>query len=463
MSLTIDRYHAQMGDASTRTYFDQEWMSDVPVRFYATQRKLHFAPILGHDRFVSAVGKLELQGYEREFLVKNRLSAFASAQRGGVKIRAATPGTIMFAEQPFLDASGPFLATQALEIAVEHSFDTPMTVGSRAMDMKRAAGKHTVMDFSLRRDGDADRAFLVAQASYIGGFDQTSNGDAGRTGIPWVGTVAHYWQQMFVGFHGQDGKHWQQIAFEKWLDANPQGTTLLLDTISVELGVKHAIAAALSTPERRRAFKAFRIDAGDLFLLACEALWDFRNAGLNGLVPILTGDLDTEQISHIVDQIDRSNEELPELDLTVFGVGTKLISEVGRVAGVIYKLSEVDGLPTFKGSKNTPEKATLPGRLQVLRGINKNGSYVGDVTTLENSGDMADSKELLRAKGAVRYAELLQDFVNVPNLNMHLRSFEQQREFVAEQLSKFGYLMNYPTMLSPQLTALRRDLMVKYS
>ncbi len=48
-------------------------------------------------------------------------------------------------------------------------------------------------------------------------------------------------------------KHFEQVAFERWLDANPNGTTLLLDTIDVYMGAVHAAMAATSTEARRGA------------------------------------------------------------------------------------------------------------------------------------------------------------------------------------------------------------------
>ena len=39
-------------------------------------------------------------------------------------------------------------------------------------------------------------------------------------------------------------KHFEQVAFERWLDANPNGTTLLLDTIDVYMGAVHAAMAS---------------------------------------------------------------------------------------------------------------------------------------------------------------------------------------------------------------------------
>jgi nicotinate phosphoribosyltransferase len=453
--LTLDRYHAQMGEGSARTYFDDIQMSQVPARFYATQRKLLAAPVLGHNRLRESL-ESGIGASDVEFLHKYNLDAFAAS--GGIgsisEIRSVKPGTIMFAGQPIVDVYGAFLPAQTLEIAVEHAFDFPMTVASRAMLMKQAAKGRTLMDFSLRRNGDAKHALDVSIFAYLGGFDQTSNGDAAKMyGIPWVGTVAHYWQQMFVGLHGLDSKHFQQIAFERWLDANPQGTALLLDTIDTELGITHAIAAC-STPERKRAFKSFRIDSGNLAELANTAMRRFEQAGITGLTPILTGDLDAEHIAKIVEQFDNPD--------TVFGVGTKLSAEVDRVAGVIYKLCEVRGVPTLKGS-NSLEKVTLPGKLQVLRGVNLEGNYVGDITCTDSQEDIKASTSLLFEKGAVEVTSLLETYWQGGQYRQSERAPSVTRNFIQVQLKKFGYLMNYPTRLSPELESLRRSTLEFYT
>src|SRR5205814_10610210 len=95
---------------------------------------------------------------------------------------------------------------------------------------------------------------------------------AHRLEIPAVGIEAHYWQQSYVEFMDEREidartgrpKHFEQVAFERWLDANPQGTKLLLDTIDVHMGAVHAAMAATSTEARRRAFKGFRVHSGDV-------------------------------------------------------------------------------------------------------------------------------------------------------------------------------------------------------
>src|SRR6185436_12462778 len=215
--------------------------------------------------------------------------------------------------------------------------------------------------------------------AFIGGFNDTSNMEAAhRLDIPAVGTQAHYWQLAYIEYlyrpeiEPRTGKpkHFEQVAFERWLDANPNGTTLLLDTIDVYMGAVHAAMAATSSETRRRAFKGFRVDSGDLAGLGAWCLRFFEANGLDRLRPNLTGDLDVPKVRQIV-------RDFPEV--AGFGVGTKLASEVPAVAGVIFKQCMIGGLPTLKAS-NSLDKTTLPGILQLFRGIASNGNYVADVT-----------------------------------------------------------------------------------
>src|ERR671918_1588726 len=380
-TLNIDRYHAAMGNASFKdvTRLHDQRLSDAEATFYITQRKLPFAPCLGHERLVRLLVDSQIDRPRLRFLEQDRggLKLFAKAiediQFVG-KIRAVRPGTIVFANQPFADIRGAFGLTQAQEIKFEHAFDLPMTTAALAMQLRMAAGDRWLSDFSLRRNGDIERAVDVATYAFIGGFNDTSNMEAAhRLDIPAVGTEAHYWQQSYVEFMDEPEldprtgrpKHFEQVAFERWLDANPNGTTLLLDTIDVHMGAVHAAMAATSTEARRRAFKGFRVDSGDLAELGEWCLRFFEANGLYGLRPNLTGDLDVEKVRRIV-------KEFPQA--AGFGIGTKLSSEVPAVAGVIFKQCLMKDAPTLKAS-NSEDKITLPGKLQLFRGSDEKGMY----------------------------------------------------------------------------------------
>jgi nicotinate phosphoribosyltransferase len=365
------------------------------------------------------------------------------------KIRTVRPGTIVFAQEPFADISGAFGLTQAQEIKFEHAFDLPMTTASTAMQFRMAAGdERWLSDFSLRRNGDIERAVDIAVYAFIGGFNDTSNMEAAhRLDIPAVGTEAHYWQQAYIEYMDDPEveprtgkpKHFEQVAFERWLDANPHGTTLLLDTIDVYMGAVHAAMAATSTEARRMAFKGFRVDSGDLAELGEWCLRFFEANGLPGRRPNLTGDLDVEKVRKIV-------AEFPEVG--GFGIGTKLSSEVPAVAGVIFKQCLMEALPPLKAS-NSPDKITLPGRLQLFRGSDTQGNYVADVIGLDD--------EEVAITGASRVERLLVPFWE-NGQHSAIPSIEKQKVFVKEQLKRFGDINKYPRKLSERLRQLQEDL-----
>jgi len=76
-----------------------------------------------------------------------------------------------------------------------------MTTASVAMQFRMAAGTRWLSDFSLRRNGDIERAVDIATYAFIGGFNDTSNMEAAhRLDIPAVGTEAHYWQQAYLEY-----------------------------------------------------------------------------------------------------------------------------------------------------------------------------------------------------------------------------------------------------------------------
>ncbi len=455
-TLNFDRYHAAMGDASYKDVarLHDKPLSDAQATFYVTQRKLPFAPCLGHERLVRLLTDSQIDRPRLRFLEQDRggLQLFAKAiedMRVVGAIRAVRPGTIVFAQQPFADITGAFGLTQAQEIKFQHAFDLPMTTASTAMQFRMAAGNERwLSDFSLRRNGDIERAVDIATYAFIGGFNDTSNMEAAhRLDIPAVGTQAHYWQLAYIEYMYEPEieprtgkpKHFEQVAFERWLDANHNGTTLLLDTIDVYMGAVHAAMAATSTDVRRRAFKGFRVDSGDLAELGAWCLHFFEANGIHHLRPNLTGDLDVAKVRQIV-------KDFPEV--AGFGIGTKLSSEVPAVAGVVFKQCVIEDQPTLKAG-NSLDKTTLPGRLQLFRGIAANGNYVADVTGLD--------EEEVEIPGATRVERLLGPFWE-DGQRVAIPSIEKQKAIVEEQRRHFADINNYPCLVSNRLGALRDQL-----
>src|SRR5881227_3412177 len=114
-TLNIDRYHATMGDASYKdaTRLHDRPLSESEATFYVTQRKLPFAPCLGHERLVRLLVDSGIDRPRLRFLEQDRggLQLFAKAiediQFVGA-IRAVRAGTIVFKQQPFADITGAF-------------------------------------------------------------------------------------------------------------------------------------------------------------------------------------------------------------------------------------------------------------------------------------------------------------------------------------------------------------------
>ncbi|MCA1575260.1 MAG: hypothetical protein LC770_12150, partial [Acidobacteria bacterium] len=108
----------------------------------------------------------------------------------------------------------------------------------------------------------------------------------------------------------------------------------------------------------------------------------------------------------------------------------------------------IEGQPTLKAS-NSLEKITLPGRLQVFRGIDEQGNYSGDVTGLDD--------EEVQIPGTARVERLLLPFWENGQYSA-IPSIEKQKAFVEEQRKRFADINNYPHTLSGKLQKLRDDL-----
>ena len=451
--MNFDRYHAVMGNASLKEEckIEGKLLANSKSTFYATQRKKPFAPCVGHERLKKSLLKSKaLDTPWLNFLRADKadLSLIANSLESSTfpfSIRTFKPGTIVFANEPFADITGPFALTQMMEVDFEHAFDEPITVASNALRMRLAAGSRHLSDFSLRRNGESGRGLEVTKYSYIGGFDDTSNMEAAfRLNIHAIGTMAHCYVEAFMKFlrkiipeRDEQGrkKHFEQIAFERWLDANPNGTTLLIDTIHPRSGIIHAIRAAKSSSKRRAALKFVRLDSGDLGK-GTRWIRDMLNANdLKDVGIMATGDVDDKEIERIV-------SVCPEVN--GFGIGTKLAAET-TVAGVIFKLGQIDNVPTLKCSA-TKGKETIPGVIQVWRCVNveNNGEeyYVKDViSTIEEAAPTGNFKYAVPLLG--RFYEAGK-FMAIPSL-------EEQKQFVTEQVKKFKDITNYPIEFSQSL------------
>ena len=476
-ALCADRYHAVMGNFALGVdpLGVGECLGNALVSFYITQRKIPYGPCVGHERLVDSLARSRADANRARFLKEDRaglklIAEVLSSSRFQGEVYAVPEGTIVFNGEPIAMVTGPFANIQMYEVAFEHAFDFPMTVAARAMSMKQVAGGAFVSDFTLRRSGDFERSVEASKYSFIGGLDDTSNLEAGfRYDIVTVGTMAHYLVQAFMGladaarinntkipkeWYDENGeiKHGERLAFEYWLDCYPKGTVCLVDTISLESGMIHTIEAALSSPARRQALKAIRIDSGDLIF---GSIYARRMLDINGLYNvgiILTGDLDDLKIREIREKLAKFN-----VKILGYGVGTKLTAEIDRIAGVIFKMISILDQPTLKCSE-TSGKETLPGLLQFWRCENREGRYIFDV--------IAKADELKPQNSEIYKATpLLQPFW-VQGTHPELKTPHELKRIVEEEKKRFIVPLDQyrkeRVSCSHKLEVLRERLKEKY-
>ena len=305
---------------------------------------------------------------------------------------AAPEGTVVFAGEPLLRVEAALPEAQWVETFLLASLGYPTLVASKAARIVEAAADRPCHDFGLRRGHGPHAGMLCARASYLAGFEGTSNVEAAlRLGIPCVGTMAHSWVQAFGD---------ETVAFAAFARVFPGATTLLVDTFDTPTGIRKA--AAIEPP-----IGAIRIDSGDMIALSREAR-DILDAADRRAVKILaSGDLDEFQIHDLLSA---------GAALDAFGVGTELVTSRDAPAlSMVYKLVELDGKGRIKRS---PGKKTYPLAKQVFRSRDGQGRIAGDFVA--RAGSVADGEPLLEP--IVREGKLVAPLPRLDAIRAHCRA-----------------------------------------
>ncbi len=295
-----------------------------------------------------------------------------------VDIFAPKEGELVFPYEPILRVEGPILQCQLIETLTLNVINFQTLAATKAARIKLAAKDKVISEFGLRR-AQGLGSMWASRASYIGGFDSTSNVAAGKQyDIPVSGTHAHSW----VMAHDSELE-----AFRKYVEIFPGNSTLLIDTYSVEQGLENAIEVAHEMEERGERLGGVRIDSGDLTWQSRYARKTLDENGLDYVKIILSNDLDEYKIASIL-------EEGACVD--GFGVGTKFACCEGQPnLGGVYKLNSLEDdsgkwHDTMKISEQ-PEKTTIPGRLNIKRHKDSAGYLAGDMIYDENADQMSET------------------------------------------------------------------------
>ena len=281
------------------------------------------------------------------------------------EVHALPEGTICFAQEPIIEITGPIIEVQLVETAVLNAIHLQTLIASKAARSVVAANGRSVVDFSLRRTHGTDAGMKVARASYLAGFDGTSNVLAGlEYGIPLYGTMAHSFIESFDT---------EEAAFHAYANTFPDDTALLIDTYDTRSGARHAARIGQTLLQRGHRLRGVRLDSGDLLSLSRETREILDHAGLDFVRIYASGGLDETHIHQLVEA---------GAPIDVFGIGTAMgVSSDAPFLEIAYKLVEYAGRPRLKLSSG---KVSLVGQKQIFRILAADGQFVRDVIGLRH-------------------------------------------------------------------------------
>lgn len=375
--LLTDLYQLTMLQA----YFDQGMEEIAVFEFFVRKMPAgrNFLVACGLEQVLDFLEGLRFTEDELDWLTgSGRFSAPFVGSLAGLRftgdVQAMPEGTVFFADEPILRVVAPLREAQLVESRIINLLQLQTLVASKAARVRFAAGDGLLVDFGLRRAHGAEAALLSARASFVGGFDGSSNVLAGmRWGIPLFGTMAH----SFIQVHEVE-----LAAFEHFTRSHPKATTLLIDTYDTEAAAQALLPLVHRLAAHGIAIQAVRLDCGDLADHArkVRAILDAGNA--QGVRIFASGNLDEYEVSRLIGA---------GAPIDGFGVGTRMNTSADHpYLDCAYKLQEYAGQARRKRSEG---KATWPGRKQVFRRTDDAGHLEGDTLTVE--GDIQPGTPLL--------------------------------------------------------------------
>ncbi|HZP02169.1 MAG TPA: nicotinate phosphoribosyltransferase [Terriglobia bacterium] len=288
------------------------------------------------------------------------------------EVRGVEEGTLVFADEPILQVSGPVLEAQIVETYLLSVVNFETLVASKAARVVQAAGDRGVLEFGTRRAHGPEAGVRAGRAAYLGGCVATSNVLAGALyGVPLAGTAAHSWTQVFPT---------ERASFEALLETFPESAILLIDTYNPIEGAETAAGLKRKVP-------GVRLDSGNLLEKSRQVREILDRQGLHEAKIVASGDLNEYRIEELVSR---------GAPIDLFGVGTDLATSRDVPAlSVVYKLVETErGGHVEPKTKLSEEKVYYPGRKQVFR-YSINGQYHHDLVARANEY-WPDAEPLLR-------------------------------------------------------------------
>lgn len=267
-------------------------------------------------------------------------SMLADGQFSG-DVWAVPEGTAVFPNEPLLRVDAPLWQAQLVETYLLNTINYQTLCATKSARMRDVAGAGVpLLEFGTRRAFSPQAAVWAARAALAAGFDGTSNVLAAiKLGRKPVGTMAH---ALVMAIAATEGTESQGFAvFHRYFPGSP----LLIDTydtVAAARGLAEKVAAG------QMQLAGVRLDSGDLVALSQEV-----RSLLPGVPIFASGDIDEWEIARL---------KSAGACIDGYGIGTKLVT--GSPVNGVYKLVEIDGIPTMKQSS---DKVSYPGRKQIFR------------------------------------------------------------------------------------------------
>ncbi|HEC38013.1 hypothetical protein LCGC14_0515630 [marine sediment metagenome] len=340
-------------------------------------------------------------------------------------------GNFFFPNEPIMRIQGPIIHAQLAETYLLNVINYQTLVASKASRIRNIAPNKILLEFGTRRSHSPLAGVYAARASYIAGFNGTSNVIADlELGVNSTGTMAHSFVQKFDT---------EFESFNVYFDLYDEDSILLIDTYDTENG------AELSTQFGNK-IKGVRIDSGDLIAHSKKVRQILDEKGCSDVLIVASSDLNEYKIKEIIDK---------NAPIDAFGVGTELTtSRDDPTLSGVYKLIEYNNIPRIKISE---EKITYPGIKQVYRKFDENGILEEDIITIVNEPAPTNSESLLHP--IMKNGRLVS---NLPEIDEIQRYYFENMKKLSQIYKNLEKVHPFKIKLSKNLMELTNQLKSKY-
>ena len=436
LALLTDLYELTMAQAYLQHRMSGQATFSLFIRSYPPDRSYFVSA--GLEDVLHYLEGLSFTSQDMDYLHSTGLFSqefldYLSRLRFTGEVWAIPEGRLFFPDEPVLEITAPIIEAQMVETYVINQINLQTLIATKAARCFWAARDRVVVDFSLRRAHGTDAGMKVARASYIAGFQATSNVLAASTyGLQPTGTMAHSFVTSFP----------KEIdAFRAYARSFPDQCVLLIDTYDTIAGAHKAVTVAKEMESRGQRLLAVRLDSGDMAALSKQVRHMLDEAGLGYVQILASGGLDEYEIDALLNQV---------APIDGFGVGTKMgVSGDAPWLEMVYKQVEYGERPVLKLSTG---KAYLPGQKQVFRLAGEDGLLKRDITSLRNEKVKGGEPLLHKVMEGGRIIAPL------PSLKEIRQQFEQEFDRLPQRFKAMRNPPHYDVALSPGLEKLQQEL-----